>query len=122
MGYLADRLNLLGVEKELMKMGAKEGDTVVIGPVDGGVIFDWEPTISTGAELRSPRRAGPPRAKNTPPPLSPRGTDARLEQNTRATRRERKAAFHERMDAKEAARQELWMDRESGMWTDPGQE
>lgn len=104
-GYLADRLNLLGVEKELMKMGAKEGDTVVIGPVDGGVIFDWEPTISTGAEL-----------------LSPRGTDARLEQNTRATRRERKAAFHERMDAKEAARQELWMDRESGMWTDPGQE
>ncbi|MDP9832683.1 GTPase ObgE [Trueperella abortisuis] len=103
-GYLADRLNLLGVEKELMRMGAKEGDTVVIGPEDGGVIFDWEPTVSTGAEL-----------------LSPRGTDARLDQNTRATRRERKAAFHERMDAKEEARQELWMDRESGLWTDPGE-
>lgn len=37
----------------------------------------------------------------------------------RATRRERKAAFHERMDAKEEARKELWMDREGGPWTDP---
>ncbi|AZR00606.1 GTPase ObgE [Trueperella pyogenes] len=103
-GYLADRLNSLGVEKQLMKMGAHEGDMVVIGPEDGGVIFDWEPTISTGAEL-----------------LSPRGTDARLERNSRATRRERKAAFHERMDAKEEARKELWMDREGGLWTDPSQ-
>lgn len=103
-GYLADRLNSLGVEKQLMKMGAHEGDMVVIGPEDGGVIFDWEPSISTGAEL-----------------LSPRGTDARLERNSRATRRERKAAFHERMDAKEEARKELWMDREGGLWTDPSQ-
>ncbi|QOR46940.1 GTPase ObgE [Trueperella pecoris] len=104
-GYLADRLNMLGVEKQLLKMGAREGDTVVIGPEDGGVIFDWEPSISTGAEL-----------------LSPRGTDARLDQSGRATRRERKASFHERMDAKEEARRELWMDREGGVWTDPSQD
>ncbi|QOQ38615.1 GTPase ObgE [Trueperella pecoris] len=103
-GYLADRLNMLGVEKQLLKMGARAGDTVVIGPEDGGVIFDWEPSISTGAEL-----------------LSPRGTDARLDQSGRATRRERKASFHERMDAKEEARRELWMEREGGVWTDPSQ-
>lgn len=104
-GFLADRLNALGVEKELMKAGARAGDTVVIGPENGGIIFDWEPSLSTGAEL-----------------LSPRGTDVRLGENTRATRRERKAAYHEMMDAKEAARQELWMDRESGVWTDPSQD
>lgn len=101
-GYLADRLNNLGVEKQLMKSGARAGDTVVIGPEEDGVIFDWEPTMATGAEL-----------------LSPRGTDVRLNENARATRRERKTAYHEMMDAKEAAREELWMDRQAGIWTDP---
>lgn len=101
-GYLADRLNNLGVEKQLMKEGARAGDTVVIGAEEDGVIFDWEPTMATGAEL-----------------LSPRGTDVRLAESTRATRRERKTAYHEMMDAKEAARQELWMDRQAGVWTDP---
>ncbi|HLT84982.1 MAG TPA: GTPase ObgE, partial [Phototrophicaceae bacterium] len=50
-GYLADRLARLGVEEELFKAGAQPGDEVVIGPVEGGVIFDWEPTMLTGAEL-----------------------------------------------------------------------
>lgn len=101
-GYLADRLNKLGVEDELVKAGARAGDTVVIGDVDGGVVFDWEPTMATGAEL-----------------LGPRGTDLRFEQDSRPSRKERREAFHEKMDAKEAARQELWMERESGVWTDP---
>ncbi|VEI14048.1 GTPase ObgE [Trueperella bialowiezensis] len=101
-GYLADRLNALGVEKELMKAGAIGGDTVVIGPLDGGVVFDWEPTLSTGAEH-----------------LAPRGSDARLEDWSRPTRAQRKAAFHERMDAKEEARQALRADRDEGIWTDP---
>lgn len=101
-GYLADRLHKLGVEDELVSVGARAGDTVVIGPEDGGVVFDWEPQMSTGAEL-----------------LGPRGTDLRLEDSGRMTRRERKAAFHEMMDAKEAARAELWMEREAGLWTDP---
>ncbi|WP_216386592.1 GTPase ObgE [Arcanobacterium phocae] len=101
-GYLADRLNNLGVEKQLMKEGARAGDMVVIGSEEDGMIFDWEPTMATGAEL-----------------LSPRGTDIRLGESARPTRRERKSQYHEMMDAKEAARRELWMERQAGVWTDP---
>jgi GTPase len=61
-GYLADRLARLGVEDALREAGAHAGDTVVIGG-DDAVVFDWEPTLSAGAE----RLAGP------------RGTDPRLE-------------------------------------------
>jgi len=50
-GYLADRLANLGVEKELFKKGAKEGDEVRIGTGDDAVVFDWQPTIEAGAEL-----------------------------------------------------------------------
>ncbi len=88
-GYLADRLARLGVEEALAKAGALPGDTVVIGPIDGGVIFDWEPTLQTGAEL-----------------LAPRGTDIRLEDVTRRTTKERRATHTARMDAKTAARDE----------------
>jgi GTP-binding protein len=54
-GYLADRLNRLGVEQTLLEMGAHEGDEVVIGDGDDAVIFDWRPTLSTGAEHLGPR-------------------------------------------------------------------
>ncbi|SFK35954.1 GTPase ObgE [Streptomyces pini] len=50
-GYLADRLNRLGVEDELMKAGAREGDGVAIGPEENAVVFDWEPTVAAGAEM-----------------------------------------------------------------------
>lgn len=50
-GYLADRLASLGVEKELFKLGAKQGDEVRIGEGQDAVVFDWEPTIEAGAEL-----------------------------------------------------------------------
>jgi len=50
-GYLADRLARLGIEQELWKIGAKEGDTVIIGPEDNAVVFDWEPTMAAGAEM-----------------------------------------------------------------------
>lgn len=60
-GYLADRLARLGVEAELVRAGARAGDEVVIGG-DDAVVFDWEPTIESGAEH-----------------LGPRGTDSRLE-------------------------------------------
>ena len=50
-GYLADRLASAGVERELFRAGAKEGDEVRIGLVDDAVIFDWHPTIEAGAEL-----------------------------------------------------------------------
>lgn len=93
-GYLADRLERLGVEEELFAMGAHPGDTIVIGPEDNSVVFDWDPTMVGGAEL-----------------LGARGTDLRLEDDQRATRKERKAAFHERMDAKAEARAELEAER-----------
>jgi GTP-binding protein len=50
-GYLADRLNRLGVEQSLMKAGARSGDGVAIGPEDNAVVFDWEPTVMAGAEM-----------------------------------------------------------------------
>ena len=55
-GYLADRLARLGVEDVLLKSGAAPGSTVVIGPGDDAVVFDWEPTIGAGdAATRGPR-------------------------------------------------------------------
>lgn len=92
-GYLSDRLDKLGVEEALFKAGAVPGDTVVIGEGDG-VIFDWDPTMVGGAEL-----------------LGSRGTDLRLEETNRPSRKERKAAFHDRMDAKAEARAELEAER-----------
>ncbi|MFG2351180.1 GTPase ObgE [Streptomyces phaeochromogenes] len=50
-GYLADRLNRLGVEDSLMKAGARHGDGVAIGPEENAVVFDWEPTVMAGAEM-----------------------------------------------------------------------
>lgn len=93
-GYLADRLERLGVEAELFNLGARPGDTIVIGSQDDSVVFDWDPTMVGGAEL-----------------LGARGTDLRLEEATRASRKERKAHFHERMDAKAQAREELEQER-----------
>ena len=104
-GYLAERLNRLGVEDELLKAGAVAGSTVLIGPVDDAVVFDWQPTISAGAEL-----------------LGQRGTDIRLEERTRPTRSEKREAFHGKMDAAAAARAELEEDRRAGIWTDPEDE
>ena len=104
-GYLADRLQTIGVEEQLFRIGAHPGDTVVIGPEEGGVIFDWEPTMMTGAEL-----------------LGPRGVDARLEEPTRRTTGERRREYRERMDGKAEARAELWSERDSGHWTDPGED
>ncbi|HLV05568.1 GTPase ObgE [uncultured Georgenia sp.] len=104
-GFLADRLARLGVEDELFRVGAQPGDEVVIGPLEGGVIFDWEPTMVTGAEL-----------------LGPRGSDPRLEEAEyapRATRAEKRREYRERMDAKARAREELWTERESGHWATP---
>ncbi|TXK19728.1 GTPase ObgE [Homoserinibacter sp. GY 40078] len=95
-GYLADRLAKLGVEEELFVRGAVPGSTVVIGEM----VFDWEPTLTSAAELIT----------------SPRGTDARLDDNQRATRAERRERYYERMDAKTAARAELDAEREAGLW------
>jgi GTP-binding protein len=62
-GYLADRLARLGVEDQLIALGAVSGDTVMIGSDEDAVVFDWYPTILAGEA----------------PHAGPRGTDVRLE-------------------------------------------
>ncbi len=49
-GYLADRLNRLGVEERLLTLGAQPGDDIVIGDGADAVIFDFDPQIDAGAE------------------------------------------------------------------------
>lgn len=102
-GYLADRLSRLGVEEQLLKAGAVAGSTVLIGAEDDAVVFDWEPTMSAGAELLS----------------GPRGTDVRLENEGRKTRGQRRDEFHDRKDAQTAARDELAQERRAGVWNRP---
>ncbi|MGV8884851.1 MAG: GTPase ObgE [Microbacteriaceae bacterium] len=100
-GFLADRLAKLGVEESLFKAGAVPGSTVMIGAGDG-IVFDWEPTVSSAAELIA----------------SPRGTDTRLEEGRRLTSKTRRANYLERMDAKAAARAELEKEAAGGVWND----
>ena len=71
-GFLADRLNRLGVEDKLLQLGAEEGDTVLIGDVDNAVVFDFKPMMQAGAEL-----------------LSRRGEDQRFEEQRAAAQRRR---------------------------------
>ena len=99
-GFLADRLAKLGIEDALVKAGAQAGSTVVIGPGDG-VVFDWEPTLASAAEV-----------------MTAHGTDARLDERTRPTRAEKREAYYDLMDAKAAARAELEREREAGLWRD----
>jgi GTP-binding protein len=48
-GFLADRLNRLGVEGRLLELGAVEGDPVLIGDPDNAVVFDFKPGLDAGA-------------------------------------------------------------------------
>jgi GTPase len=50
-GFLADRLNRLGVESKLVELGAVEGDPVLIGDPDNAVVFDFKPGLDAGAEM-----------------------------------------------------------------------
>lgn len=98
-GYLADRLAKLGVEDMLFKKGAVAGSTVIIGE-GNGLVFDWEPTMTSAAELMT----------------GPRGTDERLNQNNRRTNKERRDSYYDLMDAKQEARDELVRERDAGIW------
>lgn len=77
-GYLADRLNRLGIEDELLRLGALEGDAVAIGGEDA-VVFDFRPQVESGAEI-----------------LARRGEDQRLESERPAVTRRRRldAEYH----------------------------
>jgi GTP-binding protein len=103
-GYLADRLAKLGVEDGLFKAGAVAGSSVVIGEGDG-VVFDWEPTLTSTAELIT----------------SPRGADARVDPLNRRTNQARREDYFARMDAKAEARAQLVREGEAGLWADDDQ-
>jgi len=72
-GFLADRLSRLGIETELLKLGATADDDVVIGDDEDAVVFDFDPQIPAGAEI-----------------LGRRGEDIRLDRNDRRTSKERR--------------------------------
>ncbi|MEV0716998.1 GTPase ObgE [Asanoa sp. NPDC050611] len=78
-GFLADRLNRLGVEDQLAKAGAVQGSLVRIGDRE----FDWEPTLGAGVD----------------PTAGLRGTDPRI------TERPTRARASERLAARKARRQ-----------------
>ncbi|MFB7546359.1 GTPase ObgE [Streptomyces sp. NPDC056154] len=78
-GYLADRLNRLGVEDELMKTGARAGDGVAIGAEDNAVVFDWEPTLAAGAEMLG--RRGEDHRLEAPRPAAQRRRDREAERD-----------------------------------------
>ncbi|GHF35555.1 GTPase Obg [Streptomyces mashuensis] len=78
-GYLADRLNRLGVEDELMKAGARAGDGVAIGPEDNAVVFDWEPSMAAGAEMLG--RRGEDHRLEAPRPAAQRRRDREAERD-----------------------------------------
>ncbi|MCW2692469.1 MAG: GTPase ObgE [Mycobacterium sp.] len=134
-GFLADRLAVLGVEAELAKKGARPGDEVVIGDV----AFDWEPTgalqalfeeeEAEAAELADVELVGDAAREDTDPRsaearrlqaiaeaaskpgdpaiVGPRGTDVRVSGQVRETRSERLARYARRGDDKALTEDEL---------------
>lgn len=82
-GYLGDRLARLGVEDELLRLGATPGCAVTIGEMT----FDWEPATPAGVDVT----------------LSGRGTDSRLERTERVGAAERKIARRQRREQSDEA-------------------
>ncbi|MER7620127.1 GTPase ObgE [Streptomyces sp. NPDC126503] len=78
-GYLADRLNRLGVEDALMKAGARAGDGVAIGSEENAVVFDWEPSMTAGAEMLG--RRGEDHRMEAPRPAAQRRRDRQAERD-----------------------------------------
>jgi GTP-binding protein len=87
-GFLADRLNRLGVEARLLQLGAEQGDAVLIGDPDNAVVFDFKPGIDAGAEN-----------------LARRGEDTRLMEKRPAVGRRRaiQEAMPDRAEGEERA-------------------
>jgi GTP-binding protein len=87
-GFLADRLNRLGVEERLLDLGAVPGETVLIGHPDNAVVFDFAPGVDAGAEN-----------------LARRGEDHRLNEERPAARRRREiqSGMAERSEGEERA-------------------
>jgi len=85
-GFLADRLNRLGVEDRLLALGAVEGDAVIIGSDKDAVVFDFKPMVDAGASVLDRQLGGR------------RGEDERFEEQRPSVARRRAidAAYDER--------------------------
>jgi GTP-binding protein len=103
-GFLADRLNRLGIEARLVRLGAVEGDTVLIGSPENSVVFDFKPGIDAGAEN-----------------LARRGEDTRLMEKRPAADRRRaiQEAMGERGEGEERADVARRLDRGEDYPTGP---
>ncbi len=94
--YLSERLQKLGVEDALYKNGARRGSTVIIGEGDG-VVFDWDPLVSSVAEI----------------------TDLdSLDGNARRTNQQRRQEYYDMMDARARGRAEREAVRESSVFVE----
>ena len=80
-GYLGDRLARLGVEDELLKLGAKPGCAVTIGDMT----FDWEPQTPAGVDVHDVRVAAPTSGSSRPTGSAP--TSARSPASSDGERR-----------------------------------
>lgn len=94
--YLSERLQKLGVEDALYKQGARRGSTVIIGEGDG-VVFDWDPLVSSVAEIAD--------------------IDA-LDGNSRRTNQQRRQEYYDMMDARARGRAEREAVRESSVFVE----
>ncbi|WP_082534230.1 GTPase ObgE [Marmoricola sp. Leaf446] len=99
-GFLADRLERLGVEKRLVELGAHEGDPVLIGHPDNAVVFDFRPGIDAGAQM-----------------LGRRGEDQRFSESRVARQRRRAidALMEGRAEGEERADVARRYDQEHGL-------
>jgi len=88
-GYLADRFARLGIEQQLLALGARAGDAVAIGSGEHPVVFDFAPQVDIGAEL-----------------LSRRGEDQRLFDDRESVKRRRRldAEYHAAKEAEQLTR------------------
>jgi GTP-binding protein len=112
-GYLADRLAKLGIEDELAKLGAVEGDEVRISMINTRAdylsneqewyIFEYEPNLQAGAEVLYSNR---------------RGEDTRLDYEDRvrrATRREKREELEQKRTDWANAQREFDRSHQAGL-------
>ena len=102
-GFLADRLNRLGVEDKLLELGAVQGDPVLIGDPDNAVVFDFKPGLDAGAEM-----------------LGRRGEDQRFTESRPAAGRRR--AIEEAMPEREESETRADVARRIDVPEDPEEE
>lgn len=92
--YLSERLSKIGVEDALLRAGARRGSTVIIGN-DNGVVFDWDPLVSSAAELAA--------------------SDLAAMGAARRTNEDRRRDYHQMMDERARGRAEREAVREASL-------